>query len=76
MKSQLIRIWSNNNYKNKIFKYIQIIILYYLENINKKILNNLKNYSYIALITRVIYIYKKLSLIYYIIIINRQAVDK
>ena len=39
-------------------------------------LKDLKNYGYIALITRVIYIYKKLGLIHYIIIIDRQAADK
>ena len=58
------------------FLYMQIIILYYLGDINKEILKDLKNYSYIALITRVIRIYKKLSLIYRIIIINRQAANK
>jgi hypothetical protein len=39
-------------------------------------LENLKNCGYIALITRVIHIYKKLSLICYITIIDKQAADK
>jgi hypothetical protein len=39
-------------------------------------LEDLKDCGYIALITRVIYIYKKLSLIYYITIIDRQVVNK
>jgi hypothetical protein len=53
------------------FLYMQIIILYYLGDIDKEIFKDLENYGYIALITRVIYIYKKLGLIYYITIINR-----
>jgi hypothetical protein len=53
------------------FLYIQIIILYYLRDIDKEILEDLENYGYIALITRVIYIYKKLGFIYYITIINK-----
>ena len=39
-------------------------------------LKDLKDYGYIALITRVIRIYKKLSLICYIIIINKQVADE
>ena len=58
------------------FLRMQIIILYCLGDINKEILEDFENYSYIALITRVIRIYKKLSLIRHITIINRQAADK
>jgi len=61
---------------NMPFLYTQIIILYYLGDIDKEILEDLKNYGYIALITRVIHICKKLSLIYYMTIIDRQAVDE
>jgi hypothetical protein len=54
----------------------QIIILYYLGDINKEILEDLENYGYIALITRVIRIYKKLGLICRMTIIDKQAADK
>jgi hypothetical protein len=54
----------------------QIIILYYLGNINKEMLEDLEDYGYIALITGVIRIYKKLSLIRRITIIDRQAADE
>jgi hypothetical protein len=58
------------------FLYVQIIILYYLGDIDKEILEDLEDYGYIALITRVIRIYKKLGLICHITIIDRQVVDK
>jgi hypothetical protein len=54
----------------------QIIILYYLGDIDKEILEDLENYGYIALITGVVHIYKKLSLIHRITIMDRQAADK
>jgi hypothetical protein len=54
----------------------QIIILYYLEDIDKEMLKDLEDYGYIALITRVVRIRKKLSLICRITIIDRQAADK
>jgi hypothetical protein len=54
----------------------QIIILYYLEDIDKEILEDLEDYGYIALITRVVRICKKLGLIRRITIIDRQAADE
>jgi hypothetical protein len=39
-------------------------------------LENLKDYGYIALITRVVRIYKKLGLICYITIIDKQAANE
>jgi hypothetical protein len=58
------------------FLCMQIIILYYLGDINKEILKDLENYGYIALITRVIRICKKLGLIRYMTIIDRQIANK
>jgi len=54
----------------------QIIILYYLGNIDKEILEDLEDYGYIASITRVVRIRKKLSLIRRMTIIDRQAADE
>jgi hypothetical protein len=58
------------------FLYIQITILYYLEDTDKEMLKDLEDCGYIALITGVVRIYKKLGLIRYMTIIDRQAADK
>jgi hypothetical protein len=54
----------------------QIIILYYLGDIDEEILKDLEDYGYIALITGVVHIRKKLSLIRRMTIIDRQAVNE
>ena len=54
----------------------QIAILYRLGDTDEEMLEDLEDYGYIASITRVVRIRKKLGLIYRMTIIDRQAADE